>query len=164
MIGQEMVPRAIALLMFGRRTRRVLPSPSVPVRKRFAHQARATRQVRFDYSPSNGAELGDGIVSRAIQWQRQHPMRSLFAMQPVTHFHDVSGVLGSGDRFQLDHAASALQDLQHACIAGGAVIRLSTTALMDPLLPVYVRSLLERRGVHLRGVRVNLADTPRECD
>ncbi len=139
-----------------------LPSSDAPTWKRAANDGPATHQLQFAYVPVIPVKPSARATAELLLRWMQNRSTSMTPARPVPGFRDAAGVLSKADRFFLGHAASALKNLQSMGIAGRAVIHLSTFCLTDPLLPVYVVSLLQRRGVSLVGVNVTLG-TGRKC-
>lgn len=140
-----------------RRSRKIDTSSSrAPAWKRAANDGPTTHQLQFTYLPD--VRVKPSLVAAAELLGRwlQDGSDSMAATRPMPDFRDSPGVLSASDRFFLGHAASALMNLQSLGIAGSAVIHLSNFCLTDPLLPVYVISLFQRRGVNLDGVNVTL--------
>jgi hypothetical protein len=97
------------------------------------------------------------VATGLLQHWLQERSASMAFARPVPGFRVAAGVLTKADRFFITHAASALENMQSSGIAGCSVIHVSIGGLTDPLLPVYVVSKLQQRGVCLIGVTVALA-------
>ncbi|MBP9931368.1 MAG: hypothetical protein KBF63_18980 [Rhodoferax sp.] len=140
--------------------RRVLkidyPPSNVAACKRAANDGHTTHPLHFAYLPVMEKKAFAGATAELLDRWLQDRSDARAAARPLPALHDSPGVLRNADRFSLEHAASALKNLQSVNMAGRAVIHLSTSCLTDPLLPVYVISLLQRRGVRLDGVNVTL--------
>lgn len=132
-------------------------SADAPTRKREAYDESATRQLHFSYWPVISVDSTTRGNAELLQRWLQDRSASMATARPVPGFRVTAGVLTKADRFFLAYAASALENLQSSGIAGGAVVNLSIGGLTDPLLPIYVVSQLQRRGVSLVGVTVALA-------
>lgn len=132
------------------------PSSDAPTWKRAANDGPATHQLQFAYLPVIPVKPTARATAELLQRWLQIRSTSITTARPVPGFRDAAGVLSKADRFFLGHAASALKNLQSTETAGRAVIHLSISCLTDPLLPVYVVSLFQRRGVSLVGVNVTL--------
>lgn len=129
-------------------------SPNSPACKRAAHDGAATRQLHFVYRPViHEKPLAGPTAGLPDRWLLDRAA-SMVAARPISDFRDCAAVPGKADRFCLGHAASALKNLQSVGIAGRTVVHLSTSCLMNPMLPVYVIGMFLRRGVRLDGVTV----------
>ncbi len=124
--------------------------------KRAAYDGPVTHQLHFANLPVIAVKPSAHATSELLQRWLQDQSDSMTSAGPVSGLCDAAIVLSNADRFFLGHAASALKNLQCMGIAGCAVIHLSTSCLIDPLLPAYVISLLQRRGVRMVGVSVTL--------
>ena len=129
-------------------------SPDAPTRVREAFDETDTRQLHFAYWPVIPVGPTARVPAGLLQRWLQDRSASMATTRPVPVSRVAAGVLTKADRFFLAHAASALENLQSSGIAGRAVINLSIAGLTDPLLPLYVVSQLQRRGVSLVGVTV----------
>lgn len=138
-------------------------SADAPTCKCAATGGPATRQLHFAYRPVNPVRPSSHVTSGLLHPRLQEISVAMAPAPPTVNFRDAAGVLGNKDRFFLKHAASAMEDLQSKGIAGRAVIHLSTSCLTDPLLPVYVISLFQRRGVSLAGIHVTLGTGSQRC-
>jgi hypothetical protein len=131
-------------------------SANTPAGKRAANDRPATHQLQFAYLPVIRVKASASATADLLDRWLQDRFAFMRAARPMPDFRDSAGALSNADRFALGHAASPLKDLQAMDIAGRAVIHLSTSCLTGPLLPVYVISLFQRRGVSLVGVNVTL--------
>lgn len=139
-----------------RRALKMDPQPSnAPAWKRAANDGPTTHQLQFAYLPVSPVAPSASATAILLDRWLQDRSDSMAAAGPMPNFGDSAGTLNKVDRFCLGHAASALKNLQAMDIAGHAVIHLSNFCLTDPMLPVYVISLFQRRGVSLVGVKVS---------
>jgi len=131
------------------------PTGAVTARKRERREVVRTRQVQF-IQQTAGPVLDAGPVNAEMlqHWWLDRPKAE--HVMPMLRGR-VSGAMGKMDRFFLDYAMTVLEALQSKSFAGRAVINLSVAGLTDPLLPIYVVSQLQRRGLSLLGVSVALA-------
>jgi hypothetical protein len=144
---------AVATVM--RRAFKMEPqSSNAPASRRAANDGPTTHQLQFAYLPAIPVKPSARATEELMDRWLQDRSDSMTAARPMPNFGDSVGALSKADRFCLGHAASALKNLQSMDIAGRAVIHLSTSCLKDPMLPVYVISLFQRRGVSLVGVNV----------
>lgn len=153
---------AVATVM-RRALKKDFQSPNAPAWKRAANDGPTTHQLQFAYLPVGPVKPSAGATAELLDRWLHDRFDSMVAARPMPDFCDSPRVLSKVDRFFLEHAASALTDLQSTGIAGCAVVHLSTACLTDPLLPVYVISLFQRRGVSLDGVNVVLGTGQRRC-
>jgi hypothetical protein len=133
----------------------VAPARDISAWGREGHDAAATRQLHFSYWPVLTLDADARVPAGLLRhwWQARSAARA--AARPVPGFRLVGGVMTKADRFFIGHAASALANLQSDGIAGSSVIPVSMAGLADPLLPLYVVSQLQSRGVSLIGVTVD---------
>lgn len=131
-------------------------SSNAPAWRRAANDGPTSHQLQFAYLPVSPVAPSASATAILLDRWLQDRSDSMTAARPMPNFGDSAGALSKADRFCLGHAASALKNLQSLDITGRAVIHLSNSCLTDPMLPVYVISLFQRRGVSLVGVKVYL--------
>ncbi len=136
---------------------------NAPGAKRAAYDGPATHQLHFANLPVIAVKPVARETTELLQRWLQDRSDSMTSAVSASGQCDAAIVLSNADRFFLGHAASALKNLQCMGIAGCAVIHLSTSCLIDPLLPAYVISLLQRRGVRMVGVSVTFVPGRQPC-
>ena len=147
------ISAATTLVSSARKT--LAPARDISAWTREAHDACATRQLHFSYWPVLTMDAHARVPAGLLRHWLQARSAARAIARPVPGFRLVGGVLTKADRFFLGHAATALANLQSSGIAGSSVIPVSMAGLTDPLLPLYVVSQLQRRGVSLIGVTVD---------